>query len=234
MRTPPTNARHASRARRRWLLGAALAAPAAHAHAGVYATSLDGCLAAGYAGSKLVVAGDNAGLCRCEGATSAAQVSLDAMWRDQATRDALTSINAFISVEPDFDVTTHDAEGITYTLSSREIAGDRFIDVLHLGVVVGSFGEAHTAESDETTDLGINGSGDPAGGRYHTYDGFLSDERCNADMAHPFGILDFSDIIDFLIDFAAGEPTADIADPPGVYDFSDVVAYLELFGSGCP
>ncbi len=202
--------------------------------AAVYATSTDGCLRAGFATSKTVVAGDYEGLCRCLGGTAPDQAFLDGVWRDQVTPAALLSINAYISSVPDFDNAAHEAEGIVYALVSRDVAGDRFIDILHLGFVVGSFGEVHIPTSVETGDLNINGSGDPAGGRYHTYDGILSDERCNADMTHPYGVLDFSDVIQFITDFAGMQPTADLAEPADVYDFSDVVAYLVLFGSGCP
>ncbi len=57
---------------------------------------------------------------------------------------------------------------------------------------------------------------------------------CVADLAEPFGTLDFSDVVAFLTAFGAGTPEADLADPIGVFDFSDVVAFLSAFGAGCP
>ena len=48
----------------------------------------------------------------------------------------------------------------------------------------------------------------------------------SADLAEPFGALDFSDIAAFLTAFDAGEPLADLAEPIGVLDFSDVAAFL--------
>ncbi len=57
---------------------------------------------------------------------------------------------------------------------------------------------------------------------------------CIADLAEPFGTLDFSDVVAFLSAFAAGEPAADLAAPMGTFDFSDVVAFLGAFGTGCP
>ncbi len=58
---------------------------------------------------------------------------------------------------------------------------------------------------------------------------------CNAaDIAEPFGTLDFSDVLAFLVAFGAMAPEADLAAPTGVFDFSDVVAYLNAFGGGCP
>ncbi|MFI4896569.1 MAG: GC-type dockerin domain-anchored protein [Phycisphaerales bacterium JB059] len=64
-------------------------------------------------------------------------------------------------------------------------------------------------------------------------EGFMAD-RCVADLAEPFGVLDFSDVTAFLAAFSAGEPEADLADPIGVFDFSDVTAFLGAFGAGCP
>ncbi len=58
---------------------------------------------------------------------------------------------------------------------------------------------------------------------------------CNpADLAEPFGALDFSDVLAFLTAFGGMQPAADLAPPLGVYDFSDVLAFLTAFGAGCP
>ena len=58
---------------------------------------------------------------------------------------------------------------------------------------------------------------------------------CNAaDLAEPFDVLDFSDVVAFLTAFGAMDPDADLAAPAGVFDFSDVVAFLGAFGAGCP
>ncbi len=61
-----------------------------------------------------------------------------------------------------------------------------------------------------------------------------SSVSCPADLAEPFGTLDFSDVIAFLSLFAASDPGADLALPLGVWDFSDVIAFLGAFGAGCP
>ncbi len=55
-----------------------------------------------------------------------------------------------------------------------------------------------------------------------------------ADLAEPFGSLDFSDVAAFLGAFGAMEPAADLAAPIGSFDFSDVAAFLAAFGAGCP
>jgi hypothetical protein len=47
------------------------------------------------------------------------------------------------------------------------------------------------------------------------------------------GVLDFSDVLDFLEDFAGADPSADLAPPHGVLDFSDVLEFLTRFGSPC-
>eukprot|EP00913_Durusdinium_trenchii_P006084 g5696.t1 len=58
---------------------------------------------------------------------------------------------------------------------------------------------------------------------------------CNiADLADPFGVLDFSDVIAFLTAFGSMDPAADLAAPFGTFDFSDVIAFLSAFGAGCP
>ncbi len=63
----------------------------------------------------------------------------------------------------------------------------------------------------------------------------LGGPGCNgADLAEPFGTLDFSDVLAFLGAFGAGEGSADLAEPFGVFDFSDVIEFLSAFGAGCP
>ena len=58
---------------------------------------------------------------------------------------------------------------------------------------------------------------------------------CNpADLAPPFGSLDFSDVVAYLTAFSAMDNAADLAPPFGSFDFSDVVAFLAAFGAGCP
>ncbi|MFI4897470.1 MAG: GC-type dockerin domain-anchored protein [Phycisphaerales bacterium JB059] len=58
---------------------------------------------------------------------------------------------------------------------------------------------------------------------------------CNAaDLAEPFGVLDFSDVVAFLGAFDGMQSEADLAEPFGTFDFSDVVAFLGAFAGGCP
>ncbi|MEZ6243298.1 MAG: GC-type dockerin domain-anchored protein [Phycisphaerales bacterium] len=58
-------------------------------------------------------------------------------------------------------------------------------------------------------------------------------EPCPADLAEPFGSLDFSDVVAFLVAFGSQGPSADLAPPLGVWDFSDVIAFLTAFAGGC-
>lgn len=63
----------------------------------------------------------------------------------------------------------------------------------------------------------------------------LFTDGCSAaDLAEPFGELDFSDILAFLSAFAGMQGAADLAEPLGVYDFSDVIEFLSVFAAGCP
>lgn len=55
-----------------------------------------------------------------------------------------------------------------------------------------------------------------------------------ADLADPFGVLDFSDILAFLGAYAAEESRVDYAAPIGVLDFSDVLAFLTAYAAQRP
>ena len=55
-----------------------------------------------------------------------------------------------------------------------------------------------------------------------------------ADLAEPFGTLDFFDISSFINAFAASTPDADLAEPFGAWDFFDVSAFLNAYNDGCP
>jgi hypothetical protein len=57
---------------------------------------------------------------------------------------------------------------------------------------------------------------------------------CPADLAEPFGTLNFSDLLVFLGAFNAQQPQADLAEPFGDFNFFDVLAYIQSFNGGCP
>ncbi|MFI4897918.1 MAG: GC-type dockerin domain-anchored protein [Phycisphaerales bacterium JB059] len=58
---------------------------------------------------------------------------------------------------------------------------------------------------------------------------------CNgADLAEPYGQLDFDDILAFLTAFAGMELSADLAPPTCTFNFDDVLAFLTAYAAGCP
>jgi len=57
---------------------------------------------------------------------------------------------------------------------------------------------------------------------------------CVADLAAPFGVLNFFDIVEYINLFNAGDPAADLAAPFGSINFFDIVEFINLFNAGCP
>ena len=55
-----------------------------------------------------------------------------------------------------------------------------------------------------------------------------------ADLAEPYGQLDFFDLAAYLDLYHAGDPAADLAPPIGVLNFFDLAAYLDAYNAGCP
>ena len=55
-----------------------------------------------------------------------------------------------------------------------------------------------------------------------------------ADIAEPYGTLNFFDVSAFLSAFASQDPAVDFALPSGSFDFFDVSAFLSSFSAGCP
>ncbi len=56
---------------------------------------------------------------------------------------------------------------------------------------------------------------------------------CPADLAEPFGVLNFFDLAAYLSLFNAQDPSADLNDD-GLLNFFDLSIYLNLFNAGCP
>lgn len=77
-----------------------------------------------------------------------------------------------------------------------------------------------------------------AGGSYALDGGFwpaaVSADVCLADLAPPFGVLNFFDIAAYIALFNAGDPRADLAAPFGTINFFDLSTYIGLFNAGCP
>jgi hypothetical protein len=57
---------------------------------------------------------------------------------------------------------------------------------------------------------------------------------CPADLAEPFGVLNFFDVSAYLALYNSGDPAADLAEPMGVLNFFDVSAFLASYNAGCP
>lgn len=55
----------------------------------------------------------------------------------------------------------------------------------------------------------------------------------DADLAEPFGQLDFFDVSAFLSAFSAGDPAADLNND-GKFNFFDISGFLSVFNAGCP
>ncbi len=55
-----------------------------------------------------------------------------------------------------------------------------------------------------------------------------------ADLAEPFGQLNFFDISAFIGLYNAGDPAADVAAPFGALNFFDISEYIAQFNAGCP
>ncbi len=84
-------------------------------------------------------------------------------------------------------------------------------------------------DGDGTTDFDFNTI---AGDQFIN----LSDTSvpCPADLAAPFGTLNFFDIAAYIGLFNAGDPVADFAAPFGALNFFDIVEYINQFNAGCP
>jgi len=57
---------------------------------------------------------------------------------------------------------------------------------------------------------------------------------CPADLAEPFGTLNFFDVAEYISLYVAGDPAADLAAPFGAFNFFDVAAFIAAYNAGCP
>ncbi len=62
----------------------------------------------------------------------------------------------------------------------------------------------------------------------------LAPDTCAADLAEPFGVLNFFDIAAYIGLFNAGDAAADFAEPFGTVNFFDIAEYISQFNAGCP
>ncbi|MEZ6241599.1 MAG: GC-type dockerin domain-anchored protein [Phycisphaerales bacterium] len=133
-------------------------------------------------------------------------------------------------------VTTYATPG--YLFVAGEIAG-AYLPLLSTAVVLDSandvlrlFTQGQAGEGTTLPTVGVSNEG----GSGEIAQLVVISRACSggADLAPPFGTLDFSDILAYLTAFGAMDPAADLAPPSGVFDFSDVLAFLTAFGAGCP
>lgn len=85
--------------------------------------------------------------------------------------------------------------------------------------------------------IGASQSDVPAinAGQVYVFDAQLEPSGCSAaDLAEPFGTLNFFDIAAFIGLFNSGDPAADVAAPFGSLNFFDVAGYIGIYNSGCP
>lgn len=59
-------------------------------------------------------------------------------------------------------------------------------------------------------------------------------EPCVADLAEPYGTLNFFDVAAFLGYYNLQDPAADLAEPFDTFNFFDVSAFLGAYNAGCP
>lgn len=62
----------------------------------------------------------------------------------------------------------------------------------------------------------------------------VTDEPCVADLAEPFGELNFFDVAAYIGLYNAGDAQADLAEPFGALNFFDVSAFIGAYNAGCP
>lgn len=81
---------------------------------------------------------------------------------------------------------------------------------------------------------------EPSGNEITTSNNWVSDTNtitvlaCAADLAAPWGVLNFFDLSTYLAAYNAQNPSADLAAPFGVFNFFDISAYLASYNAGCP
>ena len=192
---------------------------------GAWATSAEGCHANGYNTAVKATGGPHAGLWKCSNTIGGPGGDADA---ETFSLEAMLDINAFVNSTPDFEQTTFERAGLTYLLVAGDEGGVRIIYVGADGFVAGVFGEDAIAGSVETSAIGLNGTGDPSGGRYHVYSGLITGPpTCDADVDGD-GDTDVLDFGAFAPLFGQSVPAGQVPDFDGdgsitVFDFATLI-----------
>lgn len=118
-----------------------------------------------------------------------------------------------------------DASGSLVSTTTLETTDAHTDGLFGIAVAVGDDGQVFVgADEDEASFTN-------AGAVYH-YNSI--DAPCIADLAAPFGVLNFFDVSAFISAYNAQDPIADLAAPFGVFTFFDVAAFLDAYNAGCP
>ncbi len=163
----------------------------------------------------------------------------DRLWTDHGVAVAsLTQPDAFDALwQGDrLSIVTASADGVT--LHTLDAMGQPALAPVPVGVGAAAIGVSAAPSADgivASWQHDLPGNDDLVVAQRVNRDGRLGDPACSpADLDAPYGSIDFSDVVAFLVAFSASNPAADLAEPIGQWDFSDVVAFLTSFASGCP
>jgi FG-GAP repeat protein len=132
-----------------------------------------------------------------------------------------------------YDFTTGWAAGSVYLFDVQK--GKQVDKIIPDDSATGDLFGASIALTDSMLIAGAEGDDDNGDYSGSAYVFRTASTPCSiADLALPFGTLDFHDIAAFLDAFAARDPAADVVPPLGQFDFGDMLAYLSAFAAGCP
>jgi hypothetical protein len=59
-------------------------------------------------------------------------------------------------------------------------------------------------------------------------------QTCTADLAEPFGEVNFFDLLAYIRLYNEGDPAADLALPAGILNFFDLTTFIAAYNAGCP
>lgn len=129
-----------------------------------------------------------------------------------------TLISTFDTQMDELNFAGLDAGGVLSTFSSVQIPPDTAPGTYYVGTIV-------SAPGSTESNTGNNSVADVD---------TITVLACAADLAAPWGQINFFDLSAFLAAYNAQQPSADLAPPSGVFNFFDVSAYLNSFNAGCP
>jgi hypothetical protein len=129
-----------------------------------------------------------------------------------------TIISTFDAQMDELNFAGLNAGGLLSTTSSIQIPPDTAPGTYYVGTIVSAPG---STDSDPSNNSVADTNS-------------ITVLACTADLAAPWGQINFFDLSAFLAAYNAQQPSADLALPSGVFNFFDVSAYLNAFNTGCP